>query len=102
YLTIDSYEDSSRTYFLKFPNEEVRRSFLEHLLYEFAELRPSEVHKLLYKLSNHLRNNDLKGFFEIFNSLLSSVPHQIHLEREAYYHSLIYLVLKSLGFAVEA
>jgi len=44
YLTIDSYDENSWTYFLKFPNEEVRRSFLDHLLYEFAELKPSEVH----------------------------------------------------------
>lgn len=43
YLTIDSYNEDSWTYFLKFPNEEVRRSFLDHLLYEFAELRPSEI-----------------------------------------------------------
>lgn len=34
YLTIDSYDENSWTYFLKFPNEEVRRSFLDHLLYE--------------------------------------------------------------------
>jgi hypothetical protein len=34
--------------------------------------------------------------------LLASIPHQIHLKQEAYYHSLIYLVLKALGFSVHA
>jgi hypothetical protein len=29
YLTIDSYDENSWTYFLKFPNEEVRRSFYD-------------------------------------------------------------------------
>lgn len=46
YLTIDSYDEKSWTYRLKFPNEEVRRSFLEQLLFEFAEMRPSEMHTL--------------------------------------------------------
>jgi hypothetical protein len=102
YLTIDSYDENSWTYFLKFPNEEVRRSFLDHLLYEFAELRPSEIHTFLFHLSSYLSNKDLKSFFETFNSLLASVPYHIQIEQEAYYHSLLYLVLKALGFTVEA
>lgn len=50
YLTIDSYDENSWTYRLKFPNEEVKRSFLEQLLFEFAEMRPSEMHTILFKL----------------------------------------------------
>lgn len=49
YLTIDKYDENTRTYFLKFPNEEVRRSFLDHLLQGFAEIRPSEIHTFLFK-----------------------------------------------------
>ncbi len=102
YLTIDSYDEDSRTYCLKFPNEEVRRSFLEQLLFEFADRRPSEMHTILFKLLNHLKNKNLSGFFETFNALFFSVPCQIHLKQEAYYHSLIYLVLKALGFSVQS
>jgi hypothetical protein len=102
YLTIDRYDANSWTYFLKFPNEEVKRSFLDHLLYEFAEMRPSEVHTFLFKLSAYLSRNDLNSFFETFNNLLGSIPYHIHIELEAYYHSLLYLVLKALGFTVEA
>lgn len=102
YLTIDSYDECSWTYRLKFPNEEVRRSFLEQLLFEFAEMRPSEIHTILFKLLNYLKTNDLNGFFETFNTLFSSIPYQIHIKQEAYYHSLIYLVLKTLGFSVKS
>lgn len=102
YLTIDTYDENSWTYRLKFPNEEVKRSFLEQLLFEFSEMRPSEMHTILFKLLDHLKNKDLKGFFEIFNKLFTSVPHQIQLKQEAYYHSLIYLVLKALGFSVQS
>lgn len=102
YLTIDHYDESSWTYLLKFPNEEVRRSFLEQLLFEFSEIQPSKMHTILFQLLNFLKNKDLKGFFEIFNLLFASISHQIHLKSEAYYHSLIYLVLKVLGFSVHS
>ena len=102
YLTIDSYDEKSWTYLLKFPNEEVRRSFLEQLLFEFAEKRPSEMHTILFKLIGCLKNKDINKFFGIFNTLFASIPHQIHLKKEAYYHSLIYLMLKVLGFSVQS
>jgi len=53
-------------------------------------------------LSKYLSTKNLKSFFETFNVLLASVPHHIHIEQEGYYHSLLYLVLKALGFVVEA
>lgn len=102
YLTIGDYDEKTQTFFLKFPNEEVRRSFLEHLLHAFTASHPSEIHGLLYKLSKHLEDKDLESFFDVFNVFLSSVPHQIHKDLEAYYHSLLYLFLKAIGFRVEA
>jgi len=102
YLTISDYDEKAQTFFLKFPNEEVRQAFLEHLLRAFAERQPSEIHGILYKLSKYLQDKDLKGFFDIFNVFLASIPHQIHKDVEAYYHSLLYLFLKAIGFRVEA
>lgn len=102
YLTIKNYDEKTQTFFLKFPNEEVRRSFLEHLLRAFAECQPSEIHGTIFKLSKNLQDKDLKSFFSTFNIFLSSVPHQIHKEVEAYYHTLLYLFLKAIGFRVEA
>lgn len=102
YLTIGDYDEKTQTYFLKFPNEEVRRSFLEHLLHAFSEHKPSEVHSILYKLSGYLKEGNLQSFFDVFNVFLASIPHQIHKELEAYYHSLLYLFLKAIGFRVDA
>ena len=102
YLTIDDYDEATQTFFLKFPNEEVRRSFLDHLLRAFSERQPSEIHGIMYKLSKYLEDKDLKGFFDTFNVFLASIPYQIHKDVEAYYHSLIYLFLKVIGFRVEA
>ncbi len=43
YLTIDRYDDAARRYFLKYPNEEVRRSLTNHLLREMTGMLPSRI-----------------------------------------------------------
>jgi hypothetical protein len=37
YLTIGNYDENLNRYFLKYPNEEVRRSFTTHLLRELTD-----------------------------------------------------------------
>ena len=55
-----------------------------------------------YKLVSLLDKEDLEGFFIVFNTFLAAIPYQTHKDAEAYYHSLLYLFLKTLGFKVEA
>jgi len=35
-------------------------------------------------------------------ALFASIPHQLHISREAYYHSIFYAVLNLLGFKIAA
>ena len=102
YLTIRTYDEKTQTYLLNFPNEEVRRSFFDHLLRVFFNSTPSDIQGTFFNLSNYLRKNDVSKFFDIFNTFLDSIPSQIHKDAEGYYHSLLYLFLKTLGFKVEA
>lgn len=102
YLTIADYDKKMRLYELRFPNEEVHRSFLQHLLTAFSEARPSDINRSFLNIANHLKAKDLDQFFSAFNTLLASIPHHIHIDKEAYYHSLLYLLIKSLGFKVDA
>jgi len=101
YLTIRRFDPQTYTYFLNFPNEEVRRSFLEYLIRAFST-NPSQIQGLYYNLAQHLKKHDFNRFFETFNLFLASIPHYIHEGVEAYYHSLLYLFLKTLGFKVNA
>lgn len=102
YLTIRQFDEKTQTYLLNFPNEEVRRSFLNNLLPLFSKSSPSDIQDIYYHLAKHLENHDYQKFFDVFNVFLDSVPHYIHKEVEAYYHSLLYLFLKVLGFKVGA
>jgi hypothetical protein len=101
YLTIRKFDPQTYTYFLDFPNEEVRRSFLEYLVRAFSS-HPAEVQGIYYQLAQHLKRHDFQKFFEVFNIYLASIPHFIHDNAESYYHSLLYLFLKTLGFKVNA
>jgi hypothetical protein len=102
YLTIDKYDDKAKRYFLKFPNEEVRRSFIDHLLEDLTSLSSSQSEPFLYRIEQALKDEDFDQFFQEFNTLLSSIPYSIQISKEAYYHSLLYAILRSLGFDVSA
>jgi Predicted AAA-ATPase/PD-(D/E)XK nuclease superfamily len=102
YLTIDRYESKTHTYFLRPPNEEVNRSLLTHLFRAFVQPEQWEVKPFLRQLRQALLDNNLHLFFECFNQLLADVPHQIHQPSESYYHSLLYLTVRMLGFDVDA
>ena len=102
YLTIMEHDEQHQTFLLGFPNEEVRRSFLENMLFSFSESNPSEVHSCLCHLLQYLNEDDLSGFFVVFNTILASIPYHIHEKSEGYYHSLFYLFVKTLGFRSES
>ncbi len=102
YLTIRKFDEKTQTYLLNFPNEEVRRSFLNYILPLFSKKSTSEIQDLYYQLARHLEQHNFQKFFDVFNIFLDSIPHNIHKDIEAYYHSLLYLFLKTLGFKVGA
>lgn len=102
YLTISDYDEVAQRYFLKFPNEEVKRSFIDHLLQEFTSLSSSQTEPFLYRIERALEVADLNAFFREFNILLASIPYPLQIAKEAYYHSLLYAILRSLGIDASA
>lgn len=102
YLTIKAYDELTQSYLLQFPNEEVRRSFFDHLLHLFLDLPSSRSRPYLFQIEQALKEGNLASFVEEFNSLLTQIPHAIQMAREAYYHSLIYVMLRAIGMEVEA
>ncbi|MCK4761488.1 MAG: ATP-binding protein [Candidatus Aminicenantes bacterium] len=105
YLTIEKIEESEeldRIYTLSYPNLEVEKSFLEHLLAEFSSQYPDEIGVLVYDLKKYLYDNELDTFFELIKSLFASIPYNIFpADKESYYHSLIYLLLTLVGVNVQ-
>jgi hypothetical protein len=102
YLTVDYHDQLESKYHLSIPNEEVRRSLFEHLFADYAQKQNWEYEPILQLLVSALRTDDLNQFFLSLNQLLATVPYPLHVPREAYYHSLLFLSLRLLGFEVNA
>jgi len=103
YLTIKQVilEEEVKTYVLSYPNREVRDSFLTHLFGEYTQNSLSSGVKILERMVKAIVADDPEMFIKEVKSLFASIPYQIFIsEREAYYHSIIYLVLRLSGAEV--
>jgi hypothetical protein len=105
YLTIKEIKKISRTqdiYRLSYPNEEVKESFLDYLAADYTGKLPDEMGYLVYKLQETIVNDNLDEFFILLKSIFASINHEIFIrEKEAYYHTVIYLLLKLLGVHID-
>lgn len=101
YLTITHFDEESQTYNLAFPNEEVRRSFFDHLLNGLTKLDETQLGLHFAQLNHALQSNNLKEFFRGLNTLFAEIPYLLHIAKEAYYHSLIYLIIRAMRVRVE-
>lgn len=105
YLTIKRAHRSlqGKFYELGYPNHEVAQSLQQHLLADYLDTNLDRVSvTLLANLQQTLHAANVEGFITIFQSVFAAIPSQLFLPQKAYYHSVVYLVLKLLGFAVYA
>jgi hypothetical protein len=104
YLTVKTItlEDEEETYYLSYPNYEVRSSFLNHLLGEYTQKKMGFNTRLLKRMGKAVEAGDMDRFIQEVKSLFASIPYHIFIgEREAYYHSIIYLLLSLSGAVVK-
>ncbi|MCP4688223.1 MAG: AAA family ATPase, partial [Desulfobacterales bacterium] len=98
YVTIKDVK--SRLYMLDYPNQEVKTSFLEHLLYHVAKESggdAEECSKFLL-LSEYLHQEEYDLFFETVNAIFASIAYTINAQRdEAYFHTIFYLMVCASG-----
>jgi Predicted AAA-ATPase/PD-(D/E)XK nuclease superfamily len=100
YLTIKEITPYG-TYILDYPNLEVKESLVRSLLadYTHEDIIIPRVHHLRMSLNT----NDLAKTIQLLNGLFKSIPNQIFIaNREAYYHSIVYLTFVLLGVYIQA
>ncbi|MBI3958839.1 MAG: ATP-binding protein [Chloroflexi bacterium] len=105
YLTVKRVHPSLRgtRYDLGYPNHEVSQAFQQYLLAEFINVSTSQIGTLLLAdLQEALEGERLERFITILNAIFAGIPYTLFLPEEAYYHSIVYLVLKLLGFSILA
>lgn len=91
------YDGFSRYFHLGYPNREVQHAFTTYLLAMFVEKDEFAVQPEAIHLRKALQAEDTERFIQILGSFLADIPARLHIPKEAYYHSLIYMLLRLVG-----
>ena len=102
YLTIKDCNIDRNTYFLDFPNEEVRNGFIETLASRYFT-ESSQPKSWVNDVTDALEKGDTTRFEKLMTSLLSSVTYRFQrkqdpMECERYFQYTFYLIVKMLAF----
>ena len=99
YLTIESYNEKTRYYQLRFPNKEVREGFIKSLIKHFAPLST----QLSDEMGNLLENQNLSAFFEGMKQIFIGFPYHIFSRAQEHtYHGLLLSLLRAMSLEVSA
>ncbi|TAE04844.1 MAG: AAA family ATPase, partial [Bacteroidetes bacterium] len=99
YLTIKAQDDDICT--LTYPNQEVRDSMLQYLLSEFSHI--NIVKPMVRDMFRALGKRDFKQLMKLLNAMLGEIPYEIFdTKQEKYYHAIIFLTFRLLGYYAQA
>ncbi|MBI4647769.1 MAG: ATP-binding protein [Bacteroidia bacterium] len=101
YLTIKKYNILKASVILDYPNKEVQKSFENYIFSTFSEKHISENRKFLNDIIRALNSNDIAQFIHLFKILFKGIAYPHINNKENYYHSIFYLIIKLLGFDIE-
>jgi Holliday junction resolvase-like predicted endonuclease len=103
YLTIKEkvLKQGIPEYTLGVPNSEVNDALTEHLLNAYSHYPIDRVHNLREVMQKQIRIGDKTGLERSLSTMMAHIPYNLHLKQEAYYHSLLILWLKMLGFDIQ-
>lgn len=101
YLTFKNEEDD--LYILDYPNQEVKKSYLEALANSYIDKEGEQSVSIAVNIRNALRECNIDKFQSQINSLFKSIPYTLwQKENEHFYHAILHLTFKLLGFYVES
>ena len=100
YLTVEekSRRGNTESYLLKIPNLEVHDAFYLNLVTDLTENDDSFTESSYWRIKDALQAGDLNSVLAVLKRLFASIPYQLHVKNEAYYHSIFYAFLSLLGF----
>ncbi|MCL1809035.1 MAG: ATP-binding protein [Clostridiales bacterium] len=104
YLTVKEVlkTGDAPVYLLDLPNHEVKEAFDMNILSAMTETDDVQARQSQAQISRALRSGDLHKMLESLRGLFASIPYELHVDREAYYHSVFYAVMNVLGFDIDA
>jgi hypothetical protein len=102
YLTIKSYDFMRNTIVLDYPNKEVADSFSTHILSELTIGKLDKTDMLLVDIVESFDRGAMEKFISQINTLFRTIPYTLIEEKEKYFHSIFYMVMKLVGYKIES
>lgn len=96
-LTIKGYDGRFKTYLLKFPNHEVRYSFMDFLVPYYTFVAEDERGLYIGKFVRELRSGDVDSFLNRLQAFFADFPYELNEKIERHYQVVFYLVFKLMG-----
>ena len=103
YLTVKRLIETggSPIYQMDIPNFEVREAFTLQIVASLTESGDTGAESAQFEIRDALEAGDLQGMLVALRRLFASIPYEIHVPVEAYYHSIFYASLTLLGFDMD-
>jgi len=97
YITITDVDVENSLYSFDYPNQEVKISFLKHLLFSLVQGDRSDQSRVM-KLSSYLQQENPDAFINTMSTIFASIPYTLESKRdEAYFHTIFYLMVCASG-----
>ena len=104
YLTVKEIPltKSIPVFIVDIPNFEVRSAFNLHILSALTDKDAEHTGKAKLEMIEALESGDLQKMLDMLRGLFAAIPYNLHINMEAYYHSILCAVMNVLGFEIEA
>lgn len=102
YLTIDTYDEETGLYKLKFPNLEIKKSFQQLLFNVVTRVDAIAGRELLQMLKIALLESDMPKIVDVLKQLFSHVPYQLHSKQEKFYHGILQTIFYLAGIKAQS
>ncbi|MEA5141447.1 ATP-binding protein [Arcicella rigui] len=103
YLTIKSYSPMSDVYVLGYPNNEVKKSYIEVLMAAYSQSDLGYGVVYVDKIRQLLEKGEIERLEGILNTIFKSLPYELwQKENEHFYHAIIHLTFSLLGVYIQS
>ena len=88
YLTVKKHDRKNQIYTLSYPNNEVRKAFLQYMIEAYSFVQIGNIAPTIIKMQRALQQKDLETVIELVNFMFANIPANIFDgTSEKYFHS---------------
>ena len=101
YLTIQSYNEQTEEYSLKYPNKEVERGFMQGLANIYVPSARYNSPFAVRKFAEDFKKGDAEGLMKRFEAFFADADYEIAGDAELYFQNTMYVMCKLMGQYVQ-